>query len=321
MTAGGRRALTLMGLGAVLAAIIAIVVVVILIASLLRPGVGPSPVGPTPGRPTAQPADCPDVQVISVPGTWESSANDDPIHPHANPRALLLQVTGPLQRAYPTSRAAVYTVPYVAQFHNPIAIPPDGQETYAASRAQGTGRAVAEITRVHAHCPLTGFVLMGFSQGATIAGNIASDIGNGRGPIPAADVLGVGLISDSRRVRGEATAIGPDPDGQGVEVLFGGLDLMGVDLQGRRPGGFGTVAGRTVTICGARDPICNEPDHPLNPLDIIGNVTQLATVLTANSHALYGTTSDWQLRGQTAPRWLLAWARGLIAAAPTPPHT
>ncbi|EUA24849.1 cutinase family protein [Mycobacterium xenopi 3993] len=31
-------------------------------------------------------------------------------------------------------------------------------------------------------CPLTSYVLVGFSQGAVIAGDIASDIGNGRGP-------------------------------------------------------------------------------------------------------------------------------------------
>lgn len=309
-----------MGLGVVLAALIALVVVVILIASLLRGG-GTGGPGPTlPGRPTAQPADCPDVQVISIPGTWESSATDSPTAPHANRRSLMLQVSGPLQRQYKTGRATVYTVPYVAQFHNPVAVPPDGQVTYAASRKQGTDRAVAEITRVYKHCPLTGFVLMGFSQGATIAGNIASDIGNARGPIPAENVLGVGLVSDSRRVQGEAKAIGPDPEGQGVEILFGGLSLMGVDLQGKRDGAFGTLAARTVSICGSRDPICNEPDRPLNPLNIVGNVTQLASVLTMNSHALYGTTSDWQLGGQTAPRWLLGWARGLIDAAPTPKH-
>ncbi len=309
-----------MGIGAWLAAVIAIIVIAILVASLLR---GPStrPTGPTiPGRPTSQAADCPDVQVISVPGTWESTSTDDPIHPHFNRRALLLQVTAPLERMYATHRAAVYTVPYVAQFHNPIAVPPDGQETYAASRAQGTARLVAELNRVYQHCPLTGFILMGFSQGATIAGDVAGDIGNALGPIPAENVVGVGLISDSRRVRGEATAIGPDPEGQGVEVLFGGLNLMGVDLKGKRPGGFGSLAGRTATICGARDPICNEPDRPLNPLDIIGNVTQLATVLTMNSHALYGTTSDWSLDGQTATHWMLSWARGLIDAAPVPPH-
>ena len=32
-------------------------------------------------------------------------------------------------------------------------------------------------------CPLTSYVIVGFSQGAVIAGDMASDIGNGRGPV------------------------------------------------------------------------------------------------------------------------------------------
>ena len=33
---------------------------------------------PGPEQPASQPASCPDVQVVAIPGTWESSAADDP---------------------------------------------------------------------------------------------------------------------------------------------------------------------------------------------------------------------------------------------------
>ncbi|BDH55229.1 hypothetical cutinase precursor [Tsukamurella sp. PLM1] len=252
--------------------------------------------------------------MISVPGTWESAANDDPINPKANPRSLMLQVTGPLQKRYKPLRASVYTVPYTAQFHNPIAVPPDGQMTYAASRQQGTDRAIAKITEVKDRCPRTGFVLMGFSQGAVIAGNIASQIGAGKGPIVEDRLLGVGLISDGRRVQGEGRAIGPDPAGEGVEVTFGGFNFSGVDLEGRRNGGFGAVNDRVVTICGSNDPICNQPKGGL--LGLATGLPQVISTITQNSHALYGTTANWSYEGKTAPQWLTGWAIGVIDKAP-----
>lgn len=315
MARKGSRVLNTLGIAVIVAAVIAICVVIALIIGVLRSGERPG--GPVlPG--TAQPAHCPDVQVISIPGTWESSPADDPISPTFNPNALMLKVTGPLQQQYPPARAAVYTVPYAAQFHNPVAIPPDGQMTYAASRRQGTDVAEKKMREVATECGLTEFIVMGFSQGATIAGNIAASIGAGQGPIEASRLLGAGLISDSRRVRGQGVAIGPDPDGQGVEVLFGGINFMGVDLEGKRKNGFGSVNDKVATICGANDPICNQPDSPIS--NLLGGIGQLASVITQNSHALYATTTDWSLNGQSATTWMTGWASGLIAGAPRPPH-
>ena len=48
----------------------------------------------------AQPASCPDVQVVAVPGTWESSRDDDPYNPTAKPASLMLNVTRPLQEQF-----------------------------------------------------------------------------------------------------------------------------------------------------------------------------------------------------------------------------
>ena len=63
-------------------------------------------------------------------------------------------------------------------------------------------------------CPLTSYVLVGFSQGAVIAGDIASDIGNGRGPVDEDLVLGVTLIADGRRQDGVGQDVGPNPPGR-----------------------------------------------------------------------------------------------------------
>lgn len=126
--------------------------------------------------------------MISVPGTWESSPQLDPFNPTQFPIALLLNVTNPLRQQFDAGRLEIYTVPYTAQFHNPFAA--DKQMSYDQSRAEGFDATVRAMTDMNNRCPLTSYVLVGFSQGAVIAGDIASDIGNGRGPVDEDLVLG-----------------------------------------------------------------------------------------------------------------------------------
>ncbi|BDH55227.1 cutinase family protein [Tsukamurella sp. PLM1] len=310
--------------------VIALVLLAIMIGTWLRPGPTMPPESPDssgPGsstaapRPKSQPADCPDVQVISVPGTLESSSKDDPYNPTFNPNSLMLKVTAPLAAAFPDSRADVWTTPYVAQLSNPVAIPPDGQASYEKSRTEGYEKSVAQIKKVYDKCKLTGFVLMGFSQGAVIAGDIANEIGAGKGVIPADNVLGVGLISDGRREPGDARTVGPNPPGVGVEVAYGGFSFGSLSLRGEREGGFGAVTDRTVSLCGTKDPICNQPKDIFQVGQIATTLPELQKVLAGNSHALYATTTDWSYNGQTATQWLQGWARGVIEKALKPPHS
>lgn len=327
---GGGRRITPLVIVVAVVVIVALVLLAIMIGTWLRPGPSLPPgspdsssssAAPSESRPTSQPADCPDVQVISVPGTWESSAKDDPYRPTFNPNSLMLKVTAPLAQALPDSRADVWTTPYVAQFSNPVAIPPDGQASYEASRTQGYDKSVAQIKKVHDKCKLTGFVLMGFSQGAVIAGDIAAEIGAGKGVVPEENVLGVGLISDPRREPGDARTAGPNPPGVGVEVAYGGFSFGELSLRGKREGGFGSVKNRTVSLCGNKDPICNQPKDIFQAGNIATTLPELQKVLTGNSHALYATTSDWSASGQTATQWMQSWARGVIDKAPKPPHS
>ncbi|GAC58028.1 hypothetical protein GOHSU_29_00110 [Gordonia hirsuta DSM 44140 = NBRC 16056] len=304
-------------------ALVAIILVIVLIFQFLRPTPPPPGVPPTPSAPPradSQPADCPDVLVVSIPGTWESKANDDPYRPTANRHSLMLRVTKALQANFPSSRAEVYTVPYVAQFRNPTVLT-DKQQDYNVSRAQGKRRAVDKITRTYDHCPLTGYLLMGFSQGAVIAGDIAGDIGNGHGPIPVQDqdlVLGVGLIADGRRQAGQQNDVGPSPDGVGAEVAlgsFGGL-VPGIEMTGARRGGFGTLTERTYSICAAGDLICDSP-RVSDPFSAIG---KLANAANNPVHAKYATSRYWAQNGATATQWMFAWAKRLITEAPHPKH-
>ncbi len=325
------RILALVAAGAM--ALVVVLIVAIVIVVLRKPetpstALPPSAVPPTAVPPTTkkprpefQDASCPDVQVISIPGTWESWPTDDPFNPTQFPNSLMLKTTNPLRAQFDQSRLEIFTVPYTAQFHNPLSA--DKQMSYNDSRAEGTRGAVKAMTDMNNRCPLTSYVLMGFSQGAVIAGDMASDIGNGRGPVDEDLVLGVTLIADGRRQDNVGKDIGPNPDGQGAEITLHEvptLSALGLTMTGERPGGFGTLNDRTNEICAAGDLICAAPESAFNITELPRTLEVLSGGAGQPVHALYNTPEFWNLDGATAPQWTLGWAQSVIDNAPHPKH-
>ncbi|MEV6771005.1 cutinase family protein [Nocardia sp. NPDC051030] len=302
----------------VIAIIVALLLWYLLAGRLRVPGPGTKP----PKEPTSQPATCPDVLFLSVPGTWESNSNDDPYNPTANPASLMLNISNPIREKFPNERVEVYTVPYVAQFSNPIALPPDGQASYNNSRSEGTQRATDKLAATYKACPLTSYVIVGFSQGAVIAGDVAAQIGQGKGPVPANKVLGVTTLADGRRDDGEggkAIEIGESPAGVGAEVALKGLNVPGITMTGDR-GGFGELVGRTYTICAPGDMVCDAPNQALSPGNILGSLNVLVKAAGNPVHSLYNGFKV-QDDGTTATQWTVNWASGLIDNAPHPAHS
>ncbi|WP_067977043.1 carboxylesterase Culp6 [Mycolicibacter icosiumassiliensis] len=272
-------------------------------------------------RPAYQDASCPDVQLVSVPGTWETSPTDDPLNPTQFPIALLLTVTRPIAEQFDAARVQTYTVAYTAQFHNPLSA--DKQMSYDDSRAEGKRATVKAMTEMNERCPLTSYVLIGFSQGAVIAGDVASDIGNGRGPVDEDLVLGVTLIADGRRQDGVGIDVPPSPPGQGAEVTLHELPIlsgMGLTMTGAREGGFGDLDKRTNEICARGDLICAAPREAFSIGRLPATLETLAGGAAQPVHALYGTTEVWDQNGLSATQWTLNWARDLVDNAPRPPH-
>jgi hypothetical protein len=324
------RILALVAAGAmalVVALVVAVVWIMIRQPEKSETAVPPTAVPPTSTGPTTKPrpefqdASCPDVQLMSIPGTWESSPQLDPFNPTQFPIALLLNVTNPIRGQFGTDRVETYTVPYTAQFHNPLSA--DKQMSYNDSRAEGTQNAVKAITDMNNRCPLTSYVLVGFSQGAVIAGDIASDIGNGRGPVDADLVLGVTLIADGRRQSSVGQDVGPNPPGQGAEITLNEVPMlgeMGLTMTGPRPGGFGVLNDRTNEICATGDLICSAPEEAFS----IANLPRTMEILGGGAgqpvHALYATTQFWNLGGQPATQWTLDWTQKVLDNAPHPKH-
>ncbi|MBV8928504.1 MAG: cutinase family protein [Mycobacteriaceae bacterium] len=326
------RLLALIAAGA--AAVVVALLVAVVVIMLRAPSSPVGPLAPTAQPPTAVPpsvttkprpeyqdASCPDVQMISIPGTWESSLQDNPLNPVQFPNALLLNVTRPIVDQFGGNRVQVFTVPYTAQFHNPFSN--DKQMSYNDSRAEGTKAAVAAITDMSNKCPLTSYVLVGFSQGAVIAGDIASDIGNGRGPVDADLVLGVTVIADGRRQAGVGQDIGPTPPGEGAEVTLHEVPMLsslGLTMTGPRPGGFGALNDRVNEICAPGDLICAAPEEAFNLTNLPKTLDVLAGGAGQPVHAMYATTQFWSLDGQPATAWALGWAKDKVDNAPHPKH-
>jgi hypothetical protein len=315
-----------------MASVVALVIfaVVIMLRSPESPptAVPPSVVPPTgtsayphKPRPASQDASCPDVLLITVPGTWESSPQDDPLNPMQFPNALMHNVTATLGQQFPSPRLQTYTTPYTAQFNNPLG--GVKQMSYNDSRAEGTRATVQEMTDMNNKCPLTSYVMIGFSQGAVIAGDIASDIGNGRGPVDDDLVLGVTLIADGRRQQEVGKDVGPNPPGEGAEITLHEVPIlagMGLTMTGPRPGGFGALDGKTNEICAPGDLICAAPTEAFSVANLPNTLNTLAGNGGQPIHAMYATTQFWNLDGVPAPDWTLNWAHGVIENAPHPKH-
>ena len=265
----------------------------------------------SPPAPEAQnPPGCVDVEVLAAPGTWESKADDDPLAPHANPHSLMLNVTRPLADEFSPDKVKVWTLPYTAQFRNMNA---QHEMSYDDSRNQGFERMKEELRVMHEKCPATSFILTGFSQGAVITGDLAGEIGNGRGPVPADRVLGVSLIADGRQELDKGKLVGAQGiRGIGAEIALNPVSgliqtiVPGATMRGPRPDGFGELNDRVNNYCAPADLICDAP------ADLGNALVRAKDLVAANAvHAEYATNGK-VVEGQTVPEYIVGWARDLI---------
>ncbi|WP_245998365.1 cutinase family protein [Nocardia pseudobrasiliensis] len=194
-------------------------------------------------RASAAPGDCPDLNVVAVPGTWETSRDD--------PRQGMLSL---VTRGLPGTVHTDY-ISYAA-----TALPWEG-EVYGMSKREAVTNARAAIAATAARCGATRFALLGYSQGADAAGDVAAEIGTGLGVVSPDRVVAVGLLSDPRRSPTDALVGPPVP---------------GIGAGGPRIGGFGWLGPKVRTFCAAGDLYCSVPTD-----DLAGRFAGFATQLSA----------------------------------------
>ncbi|OLT51666.1 cutinase [Gordonia sp. CNJ-863] len=174
-------------------------------------------------RADAAPAGCPKIDVLAVPGTWSNGVSP----------GVLGAVTSGLG---PETK-----VPYVG--YDATAFPWE-KAIYGKSKAQAVANTRGLALQMLARCPGTRIALVGYSQGADAAGDLASEIGTGRALIRPGQVAGVVLISDPRRSRKD-NVVGPALRGEGSG--------------GPRIDGMGWLLPRAFTLCEPSDMYCNTP--------------------------------------------------------------
>ncbi|MGY0497467.1 cutinase family protein [Nocardia sp. FBN12] len=170
---------------------------------------------PTPGRNGAQ---CPRWTTLLVPGTYETTPT----------------ATGQAMPGILTQLGQSLTTRYGSD----IEVRTLATTTTGAGSVSG-----AELTAaVSGLCSDTRVVLAGYGQGAEVTGDLATSIGNSKGPIPASRVVAVALVSDPRRDP-TTTQLGNSVAGQGVT--------------GSRSQSFGELAERVRTLCIEGDSYCS----------------------------------------------------------------
>ncbi|MGV9679133.1 cutinase family protein [Nocardia sp. NPDC003482] len=251
--------------------------------------------------PAGSAADCTDVIALAVPGTWETSAGAD----RNTVPGMLGQITGPLLAALNASPSTMATtgtagtptstgtrasatrataaapaaakaasvraeqVPYVAQVGGPLAGMVTGNPlTLSQSRDNGESALRARAKELAEACPLSRFVVLGYSQGALIAGDFLSEVGNRKSVIDPSRILAGALLSDPKRSAtadpADPTATSPSPSSvssataklSAVSETLVGSNPGGEGVLGQRDGGMGVLAERVTTMCAPADAVC-----------------------------------------------------------------
>ncbi|MFC5063508.1 cutinase family protein [Actinomycetospora atypica] len=193
---------------------------------------------------------------------------------------VLTGVTDPLAQQF-GEKVSVVTVP-----------PPAAGGSYAQAESAAVDALSAAIGDHVEGCPSGAIMLFGYSEGAQVAGDLASRIGTGQEQrIPAGQVQAVGLFGDPARSP-RTRAVPEGTTGQGV------LPPRAV--------GFGALDARTIEICAPGDPVCDSPATAAFP--------SLEQALGSPVHASYAELPIAQ--GTTAPQWAVGSLGKVVAAVP-----
>ncbi|TWS24640.1 cutinase family protein [Tsukamurella conjunctivitidis] len=264
-----------------------------LVGALSALALAVSPVALLAPTATADPGGCGTMQVIAAPGTTETHVGDT--RPMAQ-RGLMGNWGQQLQQRVPG--AQVQMVSYPAQVGGPVAGLVTGQQTpEKASVGQGYSTMQTMLQQTAARCPGTPIVLSGYSQGAQIAGDLCSSVGQGKvAGVQARQIRSCELFGDPKKGSGDKTM-------GGRETPFSGLLGNGRDM--------GELANRTYQACEISDPICSyratEVAQGLGGNPQVGanspQAQSIATQLLSFKPQYGGSNSIWQVAADAIGPW------------------
>ncbi|MGC5247127.1 cutinase family protein [Gordonia sp. DT219] len=146
---------------------------------------------------------------------------------------------------------------------------PVGAIGYNDDVARGKQQLIQQVATYQTACPNSEIVIVGYSQGARVAGDVLSDIAHGRATTTVDGVTYT--ISDSNEIRGELYSDprrDGDKSGRGIELSWVGL-IPGLTLSGPRDG-FGDIP--VISYCTQGDGICDMPDPLYDPIGALNGI-------------------------------------------------
>ena len=269
------------------------------VAMTLTPAAAdPTSTGSTTPAPQEQQIPCTPLHVVAFQGTGQSGEQSDPT---IDSGFLGQTVTLPLLREAPGA-ASRQLVPYAADFGFQ-------DKPYAESMTGGVAAGIRTISAYAQRCPSSIIALVGYSQGAEIADELARMIGNGdvNAPVRPDRVAAVSLFSSP--IRQDQSAVFPGAPQRLSPTVPAGLDqslLSQLLLTSTTPTvgggiapalststGYGQLTGRVASWCAGGDVACSTPkDAPLartvanlggqihfSAQDPLRTVTDIATAL------------------------------------------
>ena len=210
---------------------------------------------------------CPDIHVLAVQGTSQSSSNA----PTKVDQGMLSSVIRPVLGAAATDKTLRVDrtyVPYRANFGNRNGVTSD----YRDSATQGLNRLSQLANRIVLQCPATKLVVLGYSQGGHVVDAFASSVAAGQGSVAPESIAFVATYGSPTRASG--AALFPNSPGQVAPRGLPGIgDLKPTKFadqlttsQGQGIGpdvdqisDFGALNGRVADFCIDGDLACSSP--------------------------------------------------------------
>lgn len=226
----------------------------------------------TPDTPEAASA-CPAVNIVVAAGSFESTANDSPEDIRGFAHGV--NFAAELQNAFPRQVTA-WQVPYPSSVSvlgsaldaRTLEERAHGYLPYGASRAEGVRMATEHMAELAARCPDVKFLVAGYSQGASVAGDTVTAVGRGTVPGVTSDsILGTYLLADPGRSPLGTETVSLANGAEGIRSATGEV-FIPLD-QGTPPAHYEGLTGprastaftsfedRVLSICHPSDPACS----------------------------------------------------------------
>lgn len=213
--------------------------------------------------------DCPDLYVLGLQGTTESS----PDAPVKADTGMLGQIMSPMLDQARQLGAVVDRayVPYPASFGG---LTPGVTDSYVKSVAEGEANIKAAAERVLTSCPAAKLAIVGYSQGAHAASNFLRSVGKGIESVPATSIAAGALFGAPTRSPGSGLfpgtsqsipAAAPGTRGEAVKelpkVAFAAPEGGGIGPVADVAKDYGRLTGRVSSWCQTGDLACDAPEN------------------------------------------------------------